>query len=305
MSSTQETHEHTCNYYVIITDSAAVASAGGKVLDDEEGSGITVGGWTFRIAKGPIAPDQQCECLKNEIGTLAIPEQWFYINRLEISQNYGQMILRFCAVDAIRVWAKYQPPPIQVPASQVWKEHRTLEMDVHGAKQLNYDWTFTSSQYLGNLTVGNESSPQWKPTSKQFDRKALTARDPILMYAELPLYESELEDNGISQLSVKIRVMPSCWFVLLRFFLRVDGVLVRLMEVRYFSKLSSDPVKQNCGELLREVKYVEGTFAELGAGGAPPDGPAYIDGDAASMALQAVAPVGVKSYKMEVLDLGM
>jgi type 2A phosphatase activator TIP41 len=287
-----------------ISGCTAVASAGGKVLD--HGEGIVVGGWTFQIAKGPIAPDQQCECLKNEIGTLAIPEQWFYKNRLEIShpadQTHRVVVLRFCAADAIRLWAKDQPPPIQVPASQVWKEHRTLEMDAHGAKQLTYDWTFTSSKYLGNLlTVGNESLPQWKPTSKQFDRKALTARDPILMYAELPLYESELEDNGISQLSVKIRVMPTCWFVLLRFFLRVDGILVRLMEVRYFSKLSSGPVPN--GEILREVKYVEGTFAELRAGGAPPDGPAYIDGDGASMALQAVAPVGVKNYRMEALDL--
>lgn len=96
--------------------------------------------------------------------------------------------------------------------------------------------------------------------------------------------------------------MPTCWFVLLRFFLRVDRVLVRLMEVRYFGKLSSDPEPFG-GEILREVKYVEGTFAELAAGGAPPDGPAYTDGDAASVALQAVAPVGVKTYIMEVLEL--
>ena len=32
----------------------------------------------------------------------------------------------------------------------------------------------------------------------------LTARDPIQFYAEVPLYESELDDNGASQLSVKV-----------------------------------------------------------------------------------------------------
>lgn len=30
------------------------------------------------------------------------------------------------------------------------------------------------------------------------------ARDPILFYDEIPLYESELDDNGVSQLSVKV-----------------------------------------------------------------------------------------------------
>lgn len=30
------------------------------------------------------------------------------------------------------------------------------------------------------------------------------ARDPILFYDEVPLYESELDDNGVSQLTVKV-----------------------------------------------------------------------------------------------------
>lgn len=113
----------------------------------------------------------------------------------------------------------------------------------------------------------------------------LRARDPIQFYAEVPLYESELDDNGSSQLSVKVtmptfsllhvvakalchfavtrwpecarlkdisldsgqqvRVMPSCWFVLLRFFLRVDGTLVRLREARFFCDLKQpDKVQQ-------------------------------------------------------------
>ncbi|KAG2243422.1 hypothetical protein Bca52824_094736 [Brassica carinata] len=32
--------------------------------------------------------------------------------------------------------------------------------------------------------------------------------------------------------TVKVRVMPSSWFLLLRFWLRVDGVLMRLRETR-------------------------------------------------------------------------
>lgn len=46
---------------------------------------------------------------------------------------------------------------------------------------------------------------QWQRSEQQMDRSALMARDPILYYDEVPLYESELDDNGASQLSVKVR----------------------------------------------------------------------------------------------------
>lgn len=34
----------------------------------------------------------------------------------------------------------------------------------------------------------------------------LMARDPILFFDEVPLYESELDDNGVSQLRVKVQL---------------------------------------------------------------------------------------------------
>lgn len=38
----------------------------------------------------------------------------------------------------------------------------------------------------------------------------LMARDPILFWDEIPLYESELDDNGVSQLRVKARSSHHC-----------------------------------------------------------------------------------------------
>ena len=79
--------------------------------------------------------------------------------------------------------------------------------------------------------------PAWVPTQHQADRALLLSRDePILFFADVPLYESELDDNGVSALGVKVRVMPRCWLVLLRFWLRVDGALVRLRETRLFCR---------------------------------------------------------------------
>ena len=53
-------------------------------------------------------------------------------------------------------------------------------------------------------------SPEWVPCPEPLDRGLLLARDPILLYDEVPLYESELDDNGASQLHAKARAAP-CW----------------------------------------------------------------------------------------------
>lgn len=67
---------------------------------------------------------------------------------------------------------------------------------------------------------------------------------------------------------MQVRVMPRCWYVLLRFFLRVDGVLVKLRETRIFCPFTND---RTVGPIIRELKYSEGTFEELSKAGAPTD----------------------------------
>lgn len=44
--------------------------------------------------------------------------------------------------------------------------------------------------------------------------------------------------------------MPRCWYVLLRFWLRVDHVLVRLREARLFCQFDTP---ERAGVVLREV----------------------------------------------------
>lgn len=56
----------------------------------------------------------------------------------------------------------------------------------------------------------------------------LTARDPILLFDDVTLFEDELHDHGLSSCSVKFRVMPTCFLILLRYWLRVDNVLIRV-----------------------------------------------------------------------------
>ncbi|KAL4446807.1 hypothetical protein ABPG77_008051 [Micractinium sp. CCAP 211/92] len=148
---------------------------------------------------------------------------------------------------------------------------------------------------------GQAGGRRWEPSGDAIPRALLTSRDPILYYDELPLYESELDDHGSSRVTLKVRVMPRCWYVLLRFWLRVDHVMVRLRETRVFCQFDTSPPP--AARVLREVRYHEGTFTDLRAAGAPAEGPAYADADTAAAALMAVAPVGVAHYRQEQLLL--
>lgn len=53
--------------------------------------------------------------------------------------------------------------------------------------------------------AGPGDSGPWQECSDQIDRDLLMQRDPILFYDEVPLYESEMDDNGVCQLRVKLR----------------------------------------------------------------------------------------------------
>ena len=46
----------------------------------------------------------------------------------------------------------------------------------------------------------------WRGSTEAIDKSLLMARDPILFYDEVPLYESELDDNGVASLTVKVGV---------------------------------------------------------------------------------------------------
>ena len=58
--------------------------------------------------------------------------------------------------------------------------------------------------------------------------------------------------------------MPRCWYVLMRFWLRVDNVLVRMRDTRMMCTFGSRQP-----QVHRELKWSEGTFADLRRESAP------------------------------------
>lgn len=73
-------------------------------------------------------------------------------------------------------------------------------------------------------------------------------------------------DNGASECRVRIRVMPSCLFVLLRHWLRVDGALTRQHDARFFVRFGGGGVAAAAAtppRLLRLRRLAQATLPPL------------------------------------------
>jgi len=82
--------------------------------------------------------------------------------------------------------------------------------------------------------------------------------NPIIHYGEVYLYEDDLGDTGYALSMTRYRVMGDCWFLLLRYYLRSDDVLVRIFDTRIFGSFDKN-------EILREFQHKEATYEELKA----------------------------------------
>jgi len=140
---------------------------------------------------------------------------------------------------------------------------KIIPPEVQKLQQRN--WTFSNS-YDGTLLNSNEqdytnfsithSEPKFKieiNTKARIDIEKLKARDPILFHDDIVLFEDELHDNGISIQNVRLRVMEKFFLCLLRFFLRVDGVVFRIFDVRFYHEFGWDYIIKE--RQAREDKY--------------------------------------------------
>jgi type 2A phosphatase activator TIP41 len=80
--------------------------------------------------------------------------------------------------------------------------------------------------------------------------------NPIQNFGEIFLFESDLEDCGYAVSKVRYRVMADCYYVLLRYFLRVDGVCVRILDTRIFHAFGENFIR-------REFQYRQSSYDEI------------------------------------------
>eukprot|EP00105_Crassostrea_gigas_P045387 XP_019929535.1 PREDICTED: TIP41-like protein isoform X4 [Crassostrea gigas] len=157
-----------------------------------------------------------------------VPEMIFADNVLRVvhSDGYG---IEFNALDALkRVDAHHDP--LKVAVSQAWREARSDCEHINDVVK-PFDWTFTTD-YKGTLIENANKKITVSETTERIDIEKLKVREKILFYEDMLLFEDELADNGTSLLNVRMRVMPSGFFILLRFFMRVDNVMIRVNDTR-------------------------------------------------------------------------
>ncbi|THV08247.1 type 2A phosphatase activator TIP41 [Dendrothele bispora CBS 962.96] len=219
---------------------------------------LSSSGWFITASTNPISNTSELDALHEAVG-IPLPEMTFGNNHLTLEHRPSGWKYIFSTQEALRGVKNGEMEDgdggVKVEYADAWLKSRTGPSSALPMPKTvptkPYDWTYTT-MYQGHTETSSEESSgksstfSWTPSnpqnpSHQIPLAELTRPDPILFYAEIPLFEDELHDNGSSALLVRIRVMPTCIFILSRFVLRVDGVLFRTYDTRMYHSLTSSP----------------------------------------------------------------
>jgi hypothetical protein len=194
---------------------------------------------------------------------LCPPEITFLTANISLKHNNTE--IRFNATDALMEWAdahKYLDYALENnDGKDTSKEYRGVQIlqtkdakmwseksNENNTTEFYYDWTF-ATPYAGSIqthmNINQEASNNTTPVHNRRIWKSHTqspipfhllqdTSQPIILYDDISLFEDDLHDNGDVSLNIKIRVMPNCWYVLQRLFVRVDHVCLKVREVRMF-----------------------------------------------------------------------
>jgi type 2A phosphatase activator TIP41 len=200
-------------------------------------------------------------------------------NRFSLFHEPSGFKLDFSAEEALKMVSHTPPIDIKVAAANIWSESNKgqvaklkAELEyLEDSSSQAFDWTFTT-YYSGNMSqidpTTKEPAGIYVPTviSAGLDEKKdgipmdklRSTEEPILWFSHVHLFEDELHDNGIADISTKSRVMNTFWFCLVRFWLRVDGVLFRVIDHRLYHEFGSNII-------IREQSVKEGSWDEVHA----------------------------------------
>ena len=169
-----------------------------------------------------------------------------------------------------------RPERVEVRQAEKWKDRDTSKIEDYKELEIISDWTY-STPYKGTLQfldknlerIKNEFGLEIKPldevenscitverTEDEIPVDRLTPSNKIIHYFEIELFEDELDDCGQTSSKVRFRIMKDCFYALVRYYLRVDGVVVRILDTRIFHDFSTNYI-------IREFWHKESTYAEL------------------------------------------
>ncbi|KAF2763059.1 TIP41-domain-containing protein [Pseudovirgaria hyperparasitica] len=218
---------------------------------------ISQHGFTISTRKLPILKADPIEKLAERLG-IAIPEMIFGDNYVRVEHPVSGWAIEFNAGDALDRVDKTDKSMLKVAYSREWQENRQHHSSDIKEVIKPFDWSYTtdyagSSPSPASPTTRPSPPPTFSTTDTPLPLHLLARRDPILLFDEVPLYEDELADNGISFYTVKLRVMPQRLLILARFFMRLDDVLFRIRDTRVYIEFETGVViREYCA---REEEY--------------------------------------------------
>ncbi|UXI19684.1 glycine receptor subunit alpha-3-like [Sarcoptes scabiei] len=197
-----------------------------------------------------------------------LPDMTYAANYLKIINTKSNLMLEFNALDALApviIKSYGLPSGLKVSASEAWLKARMSCEYTKNVFNADFDWTF-SSDYPGSLSFADsqkdlreDQSPLKElivETDERIDVEKLKIRHSINFFEEVELFEDELADHGVSKCSVKIRVHDNSFYILCRFFLRIDRILVRYFDTRLYHEFGQNFI-------IREQSHHESAIADL------------------------------------------
>lgn len=167
------------------------------------------------------------------------------------------------------------PDHLEVKQAEIWKKKDTTKIKDFTQIEIVSDWTY-STPYKGtysfisnrceslknatDLAITSTATSQQKfrieITQDQIPYGKLGPENPIKHSAQIYLFECDLEDCGYTMAQVRFRIMKDCFFVLFRYYLRVDGVCVRVLDTRIYHEFGTNTI-------LREFKHLESKWSHI------------------------------------------
>ena len=220
--------------------------------------GISIAGFDIGTSQGPIANaewytinnesleelSQPATATKKQRRKIILPEMVYPIAHVAL-EGHG-IWLSWDATDCLRDWAlshthialnatsdiMYKGVSVMKSKDAKLWEQRILQQQKGGISDasavFHYDWTYSSP-----FSVKMEGGSWVELEESAMRMDLLTDQNaPILFFDEIVLYEDDLHDNGHVQYTIKLRIMPTCAYILSRLWVRVDHVAVRVKETR-------------------------------------------------------------------------
>ena len=202
-----------------------------------------------------ILDSNRMEEYERELSICTLPEMIFGDNKVSFHHEASSFTLEFNCYDAIKD-AKHKEgeerdPLVKYAGEWQNKEHKAVA-DPSKPTDQGVRWTY-QTDYMGSMFYTNDASKQVQveATTQDIDYEMLKdTSQPILCSDNVVLYEDELHDCGESKCQVRYRVMPNCFFILHRSWVRVDEVVSKLKDTRIFHKFGTDCI-------IREVCHKE------------------------------------------------